>query len=258
MNILCLHRIGIAVIYIALFAVSSTLSAMPQLIYWAWEAPQDLSSIDPVHAGIAELAASVYIKGKEASYYLRHQPLYAPQTSYRMAVIHIEARARWQPILNHHLAKSLAKHIQIIYQKHSYNALQIDFEVLNAQRAFYHDLILEIRKLMGNELFISITGLACWCTSDGWVGKTKLPVNQVVPMYFSISKELRQRQAFISRFPKSIKRLAPECQSAIGLATFEHWDVPLRAQVPVFVFTQRSWHKNTINQAQQLAAAIHN
>lgn len=257
MNILCLHRIGISVIFIALFVVIHSLYAMPPLMYWAWEAPQDLSSINPADSGVAELAASIYIKGKKPSYYLRHQPLYAPQTIYRMAVIHIEARARWQPILSHDLAKSIAKNIQIIYQKRSYNALQIDFEVLNAQRDFYQDLLLEIRKLMGKELFISITGLASWCTSDGWVGRMKLPVDQVVPMYFSISKELRQRQAFISRFPKSIKRLAPECQSAIGLATFEQWIVPLRAQVPVFVFTQRSWHKNTIHQAQQLALAIH-
>lgn len=112
---------------------------MPQLMYWAWEAPQDLSSIDSVDSGIAELAASIYIKGKEPSYYLRHQPLYTPQNIYRMAVIHIEARARWHPILNHQLAKSLAEHIQIIYQKRSYDALQIDFEVLNAQRAFYQN-----------------------------------------------------------------------------------------------------------------------
>lgn len=263
MNISCLHRTRTSVIFLALFATSMFLNAspaseiVPKIMYWAWEAPQDLSTIDPINSGIAELAASIYIKGTDPYYYLRHQPLRAPHHIYRIAVIHIEARAQWHPVFNSKLVKSIAEKIQIIYQKKPYSGLQIDFEVLHGQRSFYYNLLREIRQLMGKNLFISITGLASWCTSDGWIGKEKLPVDLVVPMYFSISNELRQRQAFISRFPNSIKRLAPECQSAIGLATFEEWQIPLRAQVPVFVFTKGSWTQKNLNQAKKLADDIH-
>lgn len=229
---------------------------IPKIMYWAWEAPQDLSAIDSEHTGIAELSASIYIKGDRPIYYLRRQPLRAPKNIYRMAVIHIEARSRWKPVLNGQMAKTIAAEINTIYKKQAYDSLQIDFEVLNHQRDFYHDLLIEIRQLMGNELFISITGLASWCTSDGWVGRARLPVDLMVPMYFSISKELHQRQAFISRFPSSITRLAPECRFAIGLATFEKWHIPLRANIPVFVFTKGSWNEETLKQAGQLASTI--
>lgn len=229
---------------------------LPKILYWAWEAPQELTTIDPAHSGIAELAASIYIKGDHPIYYLRRQPLRAPKNIYRMAVIHIEARARWKPVLDQHMAKKIAVEINTLYKKQPYNSLQIDFEVLNHQRDFYQTLLTEIRQLMGNDLLISITGLASWCTSDGWVGKAKLPVDLMVPMYFSISNEVHQRQAFISRFPSSITRLAPECRLAIGLATFEQWQIPLRANVPVFVFTKGSWNEKTLKQAEELASTI--
>ncbi|WP_018578458.1 hypothetical protein [Legionella shakespearei] len=76
-------------------------------------------------------------------------------------------------------------------------------------------------------------------------------------MYFSLSRYKWQRQSFIDHFPKNISRLAPECQSAIGLATFEQWEIPLRAQVPVFVFTKGSWNEQTIKKAQNMADIIH-
>lgn len=232
------------------------ISLVPDLLYWAWEAPQDMTGIDPDKSGIAELAASIYIKANRSFYHLRQQPLRAPENIYRIAVIHIEARPRWKPLLDQQMANIIAMKIKNIYGKKSYNALQIDFEASVVQRAFYQKLLLAIRKRMGRELFISITGLASWCTSDGWIGRANLPVDLVVPMYFSLGFDAGQRQAFINHFPGTINRLAPECQSAIGLATFEKWQLPLRAHVPVFVFTKGPWNAQTLQQAKQLAFTI--
>lgn len=245
-----------AVFFFIFHLPSLAAAQMPNLLYWAWEAPQDMTSIDRNTSGIAELAASIYIKENYPFYYLRQQPLRAPENIYRIAVIHIEARARWKPLLSQQMAKMIAKQIKYIYEKKTYNALQIDFEASIAQRTFYQQLLGEIRKLMGKELFISITGLASWCTSDQWISAVKLPINLVIPMYFSLSYDPRQRQAFITHFPRSINRLAPECRSAIGIATFEKWLPSLRAQVPVFIFTKGQWKTKTLQQAKQLAFTI--
>lgn len=257
-----LHHLRCVLIY-ALSLIFSTIttplfatSAMPKLIYWIWEVPQDMTSINPQETGIAELAASIYIQTNHPFYYLRQQPLRIPKNSYRIAVIHIEARPQWHPVLTQQMAESIAQQIKKIYQKKTYDALQIDFEALRLQRAFYYQLLVAIRKQMGNALFLSITGIGSWCTTDGWIGKAKLPVDLVVPMYFSLSNDIRQRQAFIDHFPKSIKHLAPECQSAIGLATFEKWQLPLKADVPVFAFTKGRWNAQTLQQAKQLAFTI--
>lgn len=229
---------------------------MPLLLYWAWEAPQEMTGLNPLKAGLAELAASIYIKGNQPIYHLRQQPLHAPEGIYRLAVIHIEARPQWKPLLDQATAEKIAMAIKKIYNRKKYNALQIDFEVSPAQRTFYRQLLLTLRQLMGPQQIISITALASWCTSDRWIGPANLPVDMVVPMYFSLNRDTQARQTFIHYFPHAITRLAPECQSAIGLATFEPWQLPLRAKVPVFVFTRGSWNIHTLEQAKELAFAI--
>ncbi|QRN04006.1 hypothetical protein GH742_09065 [Legionella sp. MW5194] len=235
---------------------SSQPAAMPGLLYWAWEAPQEMTDINPRQSGIAELAASIYIKRNHPFYHLRQQPLHTPDAIYRVAVIHIEARARWKPQLDKPMAEKLAQEIKTIYQKKHYDALQIDFEASASQRTFYQQLLGALRQLMGSEQVISITALASWCTSEPWIARARLPVDQVVPMYFSLNRDRRERQAFIHSFPHTMARLAPECQSAIGLATFEPWPFPLRARVPVFVFTKGAWNPHTLKQAQQLAFTV--
>ncbi|KTC99103.1 hypothetical protein [Legionella erythra] len=241
---------------LALNSHSKQPTGMPYLLYWAWEAPHDMTGLDPLKAGIAELTASIYIKGNQLIYHRRQQPLHAPEAIYRIAVIHIEARPRWQPLLDKPTAEKIALAIKKIYSRKKYNALQIDFEVSPAQRTFYRHVLLALRQLLGRKQVISITALASWCTSDRWIGPAKLPVDMVVPMYFSLNRDRLAKQAFIHHFPHAITRLAPECQSAIGLATFEPWQMPLRAKVPVFVFTRGSWNIHTLEQAEQLAFAV--
>lgn len=232
------------------------LLSMPSLIYWAWEAPQNLNSIDPKTSGIAVLVASIFIDSSGPHYYLRQQPLKAPDATYRIAVFHITARPGHHPLLNQLTALTIAKEISTIFQKKSYQSLQIDFEAGKSQREFYQQLLVALRENLGEKTIISITALGSWCTHERWIQQAKLPINLVVPMYFSISHNAWQRQEFITHFPGKITQLAPECQAAIGLATFEKWQIPLRAQVPVFVFTKGRWQEQTIKQARELAFSI--
>src|SRR6266542_893708 len=69
---------------------SRRLVQFPRTMLWAWERPEDLSFIDPREVGVAFLAKTLRLQGKQLLVRPRMQPLKVPPETMLMAVVRIE------------------------------------------------------------------------------------------------------------------------------------------------------------------------
>ncbi|MFJ1269587.1 hypothetical protein ACD661_13555 [Legionella lytica] len=215
---------------------------------WAWEAPQDLRSIDPQTTGVALLILTISFEKSQITYYPRQQPLYAPPNTYLTAVVHIGTPPK--NLLSSTIVQLWALKIKNAYLRGAYKELQIDFDVGPSQHQFYQELLLTLRKELGGHTIISITALASWCTNDRWILKADLPINYVVPMFFSLDTNQMRRNRFINRFDR--QRLVAYCQGPIGLTTGNDWDVPIKTSQPIFIYNKGRWTKDALHKAHTL------
>lgn len=222
---------------------------LPPLMLWTWEAPQDLRSININTTGVALLILNISFKKSQIVYYLRQQPLYVPSNTYLTAVVHIGNPPK-NVFMNNEVARFWAIKIKNAYLRGSYKELQIDFDAVTSQQQFYQELLMALRKELGSNTIISITALASWCTNDRWILKANLPINYVVPMFFSLDTNQARRNRFIKAFDSH--HLAPYCQGPIGLTTSNDWDVPITTRQPIFIYNTGSWTKYALLKAYAL------
>lgn len=221
----------------------------PPLMLWTWEAPQDLRSIHVKNTGIALLILNIRFNKSDIIYYVRQQPLYIPPNTYLTAVVHIGNPPK-NAVLNSTIARYWALKIKKAYLRGAYKELQIDFDAVPSQQGFYRKLLLALRKELGEHSIISITALASWCTNDRWILKNPLPIDYVVPMFFSLDTNLARRTRFINSF--NPQHIAPYCQGPIGLTTRKDWDVPIKTKDSIFIYHTGSWTANTLHKAYAL------
>ncbi len=222
---------------------------LPSLMLWTWESPQDLRSINVKTTGVALLILTIRFKKSQIIYYLRQQPLYIPPNTYLTAVVHISNPPK-NVFMSHTVAQFWALKIKNAYLRGSYKELQIDFDAVPSQQQFYQDLLTALRKELGAHTIISITALASWCTNDRWILKANLPINYVVPMFFSLDTNQARRNRFINTFDSH--HLAPYCQGPIGLTTSNDWDVPITTRQSIFIYNTGSWTKYALLKAYAL------
>ena len=222
---------------------------LPPLMLWTWEAPQDLRAINVKTTGVALLLLNISFKNSEIVYYSRQQPLQTPLNMYLTAVVHIG-----NPPKNVFMSKTIAQFwalkIKNAYLRGCYKELQIDFDAVPSQQQFYKELLMALRKELGKHTIISITALASWCTNDRWILNAHLPINYVVPMYFSLDTNQARRNRFIKAFDSN--HLAPYCQGPIGLTTSNDWDVPITSRQPIFIYNTGRWTKYALHKAYAL------
>lgn len=221
---------------------------LPPLMLWTWEAPQNLRSIDTKTTGVALLILTISFEKSQITYYPRQQPLYVPPNTYLTAVVHIGTPPK--NVLSSTIAQFWALKIKNSYLRGPYKELQIDFDAAPSQRQFYRELLMTLRKELGAHTIISITALASWCTNDRWILKANLPINYVVPMFFSLDGNQMRRDRFIKSFDS--KHLAPYCQGPIGLTTGTDWDVPIQTSQPIFIYNTGRWTKDALLNALTL------
>ena len=65
--------------------------------------------------------------------------------------------------------------------------MQIDFDATRSQRAFYANVLSEVRKRIPEDTRLSITALASWTLFDNWLDS--LPVDEAVPMLFRMGAD---------------------------------------------------------------------
>ena len=222
---------GIVAIAILWPRPADPLPDFPQVFLWAWEVPENLQFLDPHAAGVAFLARTVCLRDGSVSVRPRLQPLrYAPGTVL-MAVVRVEPQDSNLPPVDSTSA-AIAESAAIP----NVRALQVDFDATLSQRAYYRDLLRNLRRRVPPSTPISMTALTSWCQSDGWIAG--LPVVEAVPMLFRMGPGERPARTFRPAL----------CQSSAGVSV----DEPLReppSAARLYIFNPRPWTESTYRAA---------
>jgi len=211
----------------------------PRLMLWAWETSEDLTTLDPHKAGVAFLAREVLLSD-HLQIRPRLQPLQLSPNTYTMAVVRIETAPNFVPTKT--LARQAAVAIAEAQQQTDAQALQVDFDALASQRAFYAEILQALHEHLRPTIPLSITALMSWCREGNWLNT--LPIDEAVPMLFRMGG------------PASTRAVAPRstagiddgpCNTSVGIATDEVWPT-IAPTKRVYVFRPGSWtHEDLAN-----------
>ena len=211
---------------------------LPRVILWAWERPENLEFLNPEKFGIAFLAQTLTINGSDVLFNPRHQPLKVPPGAKLIAVTRIESQkiTRQPTDLTDEVRTKLVERILKTLELNDVSAIQVDFDVVPTERAFYSRLLQDLRHQLPDNVPLSMTALASFCVGDRWV--SDLPVDEAVPMVFRMGTD-----------SDPIKRLLTSggdfkvdlCRRSYGVALDEPVKTNFAKQRRVYVFNARSW-----------------
>jgi hypothetical protein len=191
---------------------------------WSWEHSDDLRFINPENAGVAFLERTVWLNREQAFSRPRLGALRYPEGTALMAVVRFESEGAGLPERS-----SVLHELMGVADTPGIRALQIDFDARESERAWYADLLRELRATLPASIPLTITALASWCESDDWI--RNLPVADACPMFFRMGAGARPPQGDVQ---------VPLCQSSVGVSTDE-----LPARVPrsrrIFFFHPGKW-----------------
>lgn len=199
------------------------LPGFPHVFLWAWERPENLEFLNPHATGVAFLARTVCLRGGAVSVRPRLNPLRYPPGTVLMAVVRVEPQDSTMPSVEAASA-AIAEAAAIP----GVRALQVDFDATLSQRRFYRALLADLRGRVPLSTPLSMTALASWCESDGWIAG--LPVAEAVPMLFRMGLGERPARTFRQ----------PLCRTSAGVST----DEPLReppSAARLYIFNPRPW-----------------
>ncbi|MGH9932426.1 MAG: hypothetical protein ACREA9_24750 [Pyrinomonadaceae bacterium] len=224
----------------------SRISQLPATILWAWERPEKLDFVDPQKIGVAFLAKTIYLRGDRVISRPRLQPLAVPTDAAVIAVARIEsehpAEASKPAALSPAQVTETAAEISELGALPNVVMVQVDFDATTRERAFYRELLTQLRGKLPPSTLLSITALASWCKGDNWL--EDLPIDEAVPMLFRMGVERKQ---FLSQLAAGEGFNSKPCQASAGVST----DEPLR-QLPhvqrLYVFNPVVWSPDALNQ----------
>jgi hypothetical protein len=213
------------------------------LILWAWERPEDLrfagAAVEvAVQTGFVELAGD----GLEARG--RRFPLKSaapPSTALVHVQIDHDRPLAWTALLRARTSAAILHYAAAIPARR----VQLDFEVRATERPVLLDVLADVRRGLPRSTLLSMTALASWCDSEGWLERA--PVDEIVPMLFRMTQggdALRKRLAAGGDFRN------PRCRAALGVAS----DSPIVRAPPgrrVYLFDPRSWTKADFERARR-------
>jgi Protein of unknown function (DUF3142) len=215
---------------------------LPRVILWAWERPEDLSFIDPRKAGVAYLARTLYLEGDRVLVRPRLNPLIVSPTAIVIPVVRIEIVGDSPPTLSTQQRERAVRAIAELASS-APAEIQIDFDATRSERGFYRALLTELRARIPRSIALSITALASWCIYDDWIAN--LPVDEAVPMLFSMGADSEEVAAYLRRGGGFAPLI---CQGSIGVAIDEPI-VTAPASRRAYVFSARAWTRAKVVQA---------
>jgi hypothetical protein len=190
-------------------------TASLQVFLWAWERPENLVEADPSRVGVAYLAETIKLTGREIVVERRRQPLRVAPGANTITVARIEASYERPPVLDSQQQSRVAEELAALADRNSSRELQIDFDATLSQRAFYRDVLSELRHRQP-KVRLSMTALASWCLADPWIHG--LPVDEAVPMLFRMGPDAR----YVRRVLNSGGDFQePLCRQSYGLSLDE-------------------------------------
>lgn len=209
----------------------SRLNRLPRVTLWAWERPENLSSVNPRRFAIAYLDQTLTI-GLIVHAQPRRDPVVFPAAAARIPVVRMETRR--PAILDAETRAEAVQDLLISARAPGIAAFQVDFDATRSQREWYRKLIVELRREMPPQLPLSITALASWCSYDDWL--RGLPIDEAVPMFFRMEPDRYRAPADISDFQVR----EPLCRGSVGVSTGERWP-PGIAGKRIYVFSDHGW-----------------
>lgn len=221
------------------------LAALPRVLLWAWERPEDLRFAPRLGVGVAVLDRTIRLRGAAIEVAPRRQPVRLDPDTPVVAVVRVEADGA----AGHAAApRQVAIAIAEAARRPGIRALQIDFDATASQRVLYAATIAEVRRVLPADLPLSMTALASWCAGDTWL--EELPVDEAVPMFFEMGPD---RFAIAGRVRHGQPFGEGRCARAVGVSTRE----PLRrmpAAARAYVFTYQPW---TFESAAAAVRGVH-
>jgi len=214
----------------------------PNLVYWAWERPEDLRFLNPEKEAVAFLASSVELLPDGVKVYPRMQPLLLAPRTQLIAVVRVYSHSEAPDSLDSAEQEKILQTVMATTALPRVSGLQIDFDARFSERSFYSQILEKLRRRLGPSYPISITALASWCIGDRWIHD--LPVNEAVPMLFSMGTEessFRQYLKTHTSFPE------PLCRGSVGLSTGEWFREQIHWQTRVYVFSSTAWTPDSVN-----------
>ncbi|HBB88677.1 MAG TPA: hypothetical protein DC047_13790 [Blastocatellia bacterium] len=219
--------------------------ALPPIILWAWERPEDLEFLDPERFGVAFLAQTLIIKGEDVIYQPRHQPLKLSPETKLIAVTRIEGKKTIgeQPALSDAQRQRLLSLIVKTTSLQNVTAVQIDYDVAKSEREFYRTLLIDLRKQLPAGMPLTMTALASFCVADRWL--QDLPVDEAVPMIFRMGLDNQPIKAYLE---SDNDFREPLCRHSYGIALDEPLHMKFQSSRRLYVFSNRAWQKQDVDQ----------
>ena len=215
------------------------MAAVPRLVVWAWERPEDLRFVNSDRVGVAFLAGTVRLGPDGMGFRPRLQPLRVTAKTRLVAVVRIEVAAN--SMLDSKQAGKVADAIARAAESPQVVAVQVDFDATVSERAFYRELLVELRSKLPATMPISITALTSWCMGDRWMAG--LPIDEAVPMLFRMGTG----QGEVSNRMRAGRGFNEEaCTSSLGISLDEPWR-ELPGGRRVYAFSPLPWTQRSLS-----------
>jgi hypothetical protein len=216
---------------------------MPKKIVWAWERPEDLKFLDPAQFGVAFLAQSVLLEKERVIPKPRRQSLDVLPGTYLIAVTRIETNKETakRPTFEPEMANRTAALITSTLDLPNVRAVQVDFDAVTSERAFYRELMTEIKERLPPGTPLTMTSLASWCTGDAWFND--FPVDEAVPMVFQMGANDEQIKMFLRNGNDWNE---PLCRGSYGLSVNEPLNISLKPGRRTYYFNDSSWKRSDL------------
>lgn len=191
-------------------------TVLPPVILWAWDRPEDLRFLPPKGIGVSFLAETVTLSGGAVEVKPRLHPLKVLPDTPLIACARIEADATLRPTLTTDQVSTAASAIAGLGRLPGVTAVQVDFDAARSQRAFYANLLRQLRRQLPAAMPVSITALTSWCTGDVWIDE--LPIDEAVPMLFRMGPDAADVRLLLAQgddFSPAV------CRESVGISTDE-------------------------------------
>lgn len=211
---------------------------LPPVMLWAWERPVDLEYLDTKRYGVAFLAQTLTLRGDEVVRSPRRQPLHVTPGTKLMAVTRIESdkskasHASLSASQRERIVELILKSLEL----QNMSAIQIDFDAVTSERAFYRQLLQDLRQKMPQQMPLSMTALASFCVGDRWLND--LPVDEAVPMIFRMGSDDQRIKTMLA---SGYDFREPLCRKSYGIAVDEPFPHSLNDGRRLYVFNARPW-----------------
>jgi len=213
-------------------------TSMPQKIIWAWERPEDLRFLDAKEYGVAFLAQTIFLEKDSVILRQRRQPLEVSPGTYMIAVTRIETNkdGTKRPTFDAEMVAQTVKLIQNTLDLADVKGVQIDFDAVSSERAFYRSVVTELKKQLPVKTPLTMTSLASWCTGDSWFND--FPVDEAVPMAFQMGADEAKIKTYLRNGNDWNE---PLCRGSYGISIDDPLKVELKPNRRIYYFSNNAW-----------------